>query len=112
MSFDKNLALEFYSAAGGNRLDELESYCERTDYRTPSAIAREIDEIQGSLWGIVLGTVGKTRFTEPELEQIVRDYVGLKARWVSDQGVAALMRWLVWMAWNEGYLARRDPDAS
>ena len=109
MPFDRNHALECYSRAGGNRLDTLRSYCNEVDYRDVFGFARSVDGIQGSLWGIVLGTMGKKNLSVSELEEITRTYVVTNARWVDERGVAALMQWLAWMAWHEGCLEGENP---
>ena len=97
--------LEHYSKSGGNRLESLRSYCDEAQYKDVYGFARRVDGVQGSLWGLVLGRMGQETVTETELQQITETFVLQNARWVNERGVAALMRWLVWMARHEGLVS-------
>ena len=72
-SWDKNVAVERYSHSFGNRLDLLMEYCEEIGYGDAPGLAREVEEIQGALWGIVVRTAGRydvSSFTAEELELV------------------------------------------
>ena len=113
-NFDKNVAVECYSHSFGNRLNLLVEYREEVGYEDASGLAREVDEIQGALWGIVVRTAGRydvSSFTAEELEAIIRKYARRHAAWLNDVGIAALTQWLCWIAWHEGYMRRDDASS-
>ena len=107
MAFDKNLALKHYSSSFGNRPEALQAYCDEEAYtRDPRKLAKEFDEIQGAIWGVILAKGGKGGLTRHELEAITRKHVSKNVPWVSEVGITGFMEWITWMAWHEGYLRK------
>ena len=97
--FDMNVAIERYVHASGNRMDLLEIYCDRVGYDGEvRRLGRMLDELQGAIWGKVLGTSGTRELTERRLGRIVREQVEQKRIVIAELGHAVLMNWVRSMA--------------
>jgi len=97
-----NTAIEAYSDFWGNRLDRLQEYCRRCSYE--GSMDDLVERIRGIQLAIFRTVSDKKRATYEEIEEIAREYVNSEASEVNENGVKALLKWVVWTAWREGYL--------
>ena len=106
MSYDINLAIDAYSHSMGNREEALAEFCaEHSIADQMAGIQATIDELQGDLFDQIWAlTRDNGPMTGDEIEALAERHCSERAPAVNSDGIAALMRWAVWMAWHEGCL--------
>lgn len=106
MSFDINAAIEVYSHSMGNRPEELAEYCaEHGVAERETEIRKTIEAMQGEMLDKISE---RMRVSGPmsaaEIETLAAEHCGASVPEVDAAGVRGLLRWIVWMAWHEGFM--------
>jgi hypothetical protein len=101
--FDKNAAIEAYSAPFGNKPDHLRDYCHETRFSGDvELLAKSIRQIQDAIFDEIWRRSETQPLMPEEMESVARDYLAEHEPWVNDRGVAGLLQWIAWMSWHEG----------
>jgi hypothetical protein len=101
--FDKNSAIEAFSAAFGNNVKRLEAYCHDVGYEGDvMALADLIRQIQEQVFGEIYRRSENQPLNGEEITSISREYVAAHEPWINDVGLNGLLQWVGWMAWHEG----------
>jgi hypothetical protein len=101
---DINQAIYVYSHAGGNRPDSLREYCSACGAaESPAAVAARIDGMHEAILDIVRERAGPDGLTNQQIERIARKWASKSEPEVNDAGIHALLQYVIWIAWHDGY---------
>jgi hypothetical protein len=102
-----NHAIQADSNSLGNRMDALNESCTQAGCADSApAVAERIRRMQNAIFALVCQRAPEpATVTMPEIEQIARDWLASNETAVDEAGLNGILRWVVWMAWHEGYLA-------
>jgi hypothetical protein len=101
--FDINGAIDCYSQSFGNRIEPLRQLCR--DPEMADHLAAEICALQSSIVDLVWSRAGEVGLSMHEIEQVARECLATRPE-INEIGLNGLLRYVVWLAWHEGYLRR------
>jgi hypothetical protein len=103
---DINAAINAYSYQGGNRPDRLQAVCAHA----PAAdkLATEISGLQEGIYELVRARAGADGLSRAEVEQVALQYLAATRPDVNEIGVHGLLRYVIWIAWHDGWLRFDD----
>ena len=101
---DINDAIEVYSHAFGNRIEPLRALCASND--GAEALATEIRELQESILELVRLQSGPDGLPQAQIVQLARQHLADRKPAVNEVGFHGLMRYVIWVAWHDGWLHR------
>ena len=106
---DKNLILNEFSHALGYRETEFLEFTQVYGIKEVSLLVKEFNTIQervyDHIWEI---TKPDKKLTVIEIETISEQFLRLHYEWMSQLGITAIHRWLLWMCWHEGILKIKE----
>jgi hypothetical protein len=98
---DINAAIEAYSHAGGNRIERLRAIC--ADSVETETTESEIRTLQEGILEQVREQAGADGLTREHIEQIARQFLAVRPE-VNEDGLDGLLRYVIWIAWHDGWL--------
>lgn len=108
---DINAAIDAFSHALGNNIEPLKALC-RADSNDVEPIAASIVKLQDDIFDLIRSRSKRSKdgaLPLSEIEQIAREYLAAANPEVNELGYRGLMRFIVWMAWHDGWLQREKP---
>jgi hypothetical protein len=101
--FEKNAAIQAYSAAFGNNLKRLEAYCREVGYAGDvTAFAASIQQLQAEIFDEIWRLSEQRKLSQDEMVAVARQYVSEHEPGIDETGLNGLMQWVAWMSWREG----------
>ena len=99
---DINAAIDAYSYQGGNRLGRLQAIC--ADSSIAETLAAEISGLQEGIYELVRARAGADGLPRAQVEQVARQYLATARSDVNELGLTGLLRYVIWIAWHDGWL--------
>lgn len=106
---DINAAIDAYSYQGGNRIGRLQAIC--ADDAIAETLAAEISSLQEGIYELVRARAGADGLPRAELDGVARQYLASARPDVNELGLDALLRYVFWIAWHDGWLQLGDQCA-
>ena len=101
--FDRNAAIEAFSAAFGNSAKRLEDYCNEVGYPGDvQALSESIQRIQDRVFDEIWRLSEVRKLTQDEMIAVTRKSVAEHEPWINEAGMNGLLQWIAWMSWHEG----------
>jgi hypothetical protein len=102
-----NTAIDAYSYQGGNRLERLRTVCADSPGAVDS-LAAEISGLQEDVYALVRERAGAEGLSRAEIGQLAQEHLAAARPDIDAGGVDSLLRYVIWIAWHDGWLRRDD----
>ena len=101
----KNILLSIYSSHFGNNEKEFIEYSLENNITNYQDIIQEFISIQNSVFSHILKiTEPNKRLSAFEIENECSMFCLKNHKWINEEGLKFLNKWLIWMCWHEGVL--------
>jgi hypothetical protein len=100
-----NAAIDVYSNSGGNLIELLRVLCGGDSIATET-LAAQITKLQSDIFEIVRSRSGELGLSVAEIESVGWEYLTASRAGVDEIGFRGLMRYVIWIAWHDGFLRR------
>jgi hypothetical protein len=102
-----NTAIDAHSYQGGKRLERLRAVCADSP-GDADVLAAEISGLQEDVYALVRARAGAKGLSRAEIEQLAREHLAAVRPDVDEGGLHSLLRYVIWIAWHDGWLRRDD----
>ena len=106
---DINAAIDAYSYQGGNRSERLQAIC--ADGSLAETLAAEISGLQEGIYESVRARAGADGLPRVQVEEVARQYLAAARPDVNELGRNGLLRYVIWIAWHDGWLQLSSKSA-